>query len=201
MKKQLDTTVMENELRSGSAFFRAVPQRQDQAEEAHSIPPPTAQEDFGSNTATPSLSSPLDGLPAIKPPKKEANLAPVMPLKHLPTDQPPPSPPLIETPRQMGGESARQTDGQSDDPGTLPSLSPTPPLREETKERINERTNEVSNVKRQKIRHTFDIYADQLLSLKEIQLRRARVFEEVYRLGDLVQEALDGFITKERNKE
>lgn len=204
MKKQLDTSVMENELRSGSAFFRAVPQRQDQPEKAQPTPLSTQQKDVALNAAVPS-SSPFDNASAIKPPKKEANLDPVIPLRQAQTEQPPPSPPLTETPYQMAGEAARQTDGQPDEPTPFSPLDRTLPQIEETKERINgrsnERTDEPYNVKRQKIRHTFDIYADQLLSLKEIQLNRARGLEKVYRLGDLVQEALDTFITKERNKE
>lgn len=61
-----------------------------------------------------------------------------------------------------------------------------------TKERLMERT---------KIRHTFDILADQLLSLREIALEREKIFGSRVLIGDLVQEALDMFITKERNKE
>ncbi len=71
-----------------------------------------------------------------------------------------------------------------------------------------ERRNEVTNVERnertfqrRKIRHTFDIYEDQLLSLKEVAIERQKLFGERVLLGDLVQEALDALITKERNKE
>jgi len=73
---------------------------------------------------------------------------------------------------------------------------------------LEERRNEVSNVgknertfQRGKIRHTFDIYEDQLLSLKEVAIARQKLFGERVLLGDLVQEALDTLITKERNKE
>jgi hypothetical protein len=75
---------------------------------------------------------------------------------------------------------------------------------EQTNVRINERSgdrsNERSNV-RKKIRHTFDIYHDQLLSLRELALNREVLFGERVLLGDLVQEALDMLITKERNTE
>jgi hypothetical protein len=54
---------------------------------------------------------------------------------------------------------------------------------------------------RKKLRHTFDIYYDQLLSLRELALSREMLFGERVLLGDLVQEALDMFITKERNNE
>lgn len=204
MKKQLDTTVMENELRSGSAFFRALPQQQNQVEQAEASSLLPSQEDFNPNAAVP-VNSPLDNDPTIKLPKKETNLAPAAPLEGMQTNQTVASPSLRETPQKMEGESTKQTDEQSNDSRTSLALNPPSPPKEETKERINERslerTDEPYNVKRQKIRHTFDIYADQLLSLKEIQLQRARGLEKVYRLGDLVQEALEAFITKERNKE
>jgi hypothetical protein len=73
---------------------------------------------------------------------------------------------------------------------------------------ITERSNEPPNdplkqrpIIRTKIRHTFDIYEDQLLSLKEINLNREILFGQRVLIGDTVQEALDMFITKERNKE
>ncbi len=77
-----------------------------------------------------------------------------------------------------------------------PEKPPTPQPFERRNVRTNERTFE-----RRKIRHTFDIYADQLLSLREIAIEREKLFSERVLLGDLVQEALDAFITKERNKE
>lgn len=65
-----------------------------------------------------------------------------------------------------------------------------------TKVRTNERFNE-----RTKVRHTFDILADQLLALREISIERQKMFGERVLLGDLVQEALDMFIATERNKQ
>lgn len=59
----------------------------------------------------------------------------------------------------------------------------------------NERSNE-----RRKVRHTFDILADQLLALREIVIEREKLFGKRVLLGELAQEALDLFITKERNK-
>jgi hypothetical protein len=50
---------------------------------------------------------------------------------------------------------------------------------------------------RRKTRHGFDIFEDQVFSLKEIQLRRQRETGKRYLLGDLAKEALDMFITKE----
>jgi len=68
-----------------------------------------------------------------------------------------------------------------------------------TNERTSERTNE-RYIKRRKIRHTFDIYADQLLSLREISIEEEKYTGERVLLGDLAQQALDMFISKQRNK-
>ncbi|MBI3732423.1 MAG: hypothetical protein HY259_03065 [Chloroflexi bacterium] len=65
-------------------------------------------------------------------------------------------------------------------------------------------TNEPANARtkeRRKIRHTFDILADQLLSLREIAIAREKTFGQRVLLGELMQEALDLFIARERNKE
>jgi len=63
---------------------------------------------------------------------------------------------------------------------------------EETNERINERTN--GQDERRVIRHSFDIYHDQLMQLGEIQMRRYRATGKKPKLGRLVQEALDHYI-------
>ena len=88
-----------------------------------------------------------------------------------------------------------------------PTPVPPPPAVKEvaTEQQVtnvptNERTVEREK-ERRKIRHTFDIYDDQLFSLKELALERQKLFGKRELLGDLVQEALDAFITKERNKE
>jgi len=66
---------------------------------------------------------------------------------------------------------------------------------EETNERINERT----NVQRERrvIRHSFDIYHDQLMQLGEIQMRLYREAGKKPKLGQLVQDALDRYIRTE----
>lgn len=69
-----------------------------------------------------------------------------------------------------------------------------------TNDKPNVSTTEQS-VERRKVRHTFDILADQLLTLKEIAIGREKTFGKRALLGNLVQEALDLFIAKERNKE
>lgn len=69
-----------------------------------------------------------------------------------------------------------------------------------TNEITNERTNETTNVERVKIRHTFDIFKDQLMSFKKIKYEREAKFGKTVRIGDLAQQALDMFITTENNK-
>ncbi len=66
-------------------------------------------------------------------------------------------------------------------------------------QRSNERTIERATV-RKKVRHTFDVLSDQLLSLREIAVQREATFGRHVLLGDLVQEARDSFIARERNK-
>jgi hypothetical protein len=76
---------------------------------------------------------------------------------------------------------------------------------EHTKEQNNERSDERTEKRtsgRMRVRHSFDIYQDQLLSLKEIALHRQKTTGERVLLGDLVQEALDTFIkTNEQTDE
>ena|SRR6266496_1355571 len=140
-------------------------------------------EDFDPNAAPP-LGSPIDDYPTIeKPtsvmvPEKSSISDPVAPLKRSQQQHPTlSSAPSEDTPNHN---------------------SPPSPIR--TNEPTNLRSFERSN-ERMKIRHTFDIFADQLISLREISLQRELTFGKRTLLGDLVQEALDLFITKERNKE
>jgi hypothetical protein len=70
--------------------------------------------------------------------------------------------------------------------------------------RTNERTNvrrhttsvvdERAEEPRRRIRHSFDIWEDQLLSLAEIQAQRFTTTRHKPKLGELVQEALDAYI-------
>lgn len=77
-----------------------------------------------------------------------------------------------------------------------PQVSPPTAVTKTTNERSNERT-----MKRGKTRHTFDIFLDQLISLREIALSREKSLDKRFLLGELVQEALDMFITRERSKD
>ena len=68
---------------------------------------------------------------------------------------------------------------------------------QETPVRPNERPNE-RPLERKKTRHTFDIFPDQLIALRELAIQRERRVGRRVLLGDLVQEALDLFIRQER---
>lgn len=94
-------------------------------------------------------------------------------------------PALVEEPKERNQSTEEPTK-------QTPMEAPKERTMKRTDERLMERT---------KIRHTFDILADQLFSLREIALEREKLFGRRVLIGDLVQEALDTFITKERNKE
>ena len=104
------------------------------------------------------------------------------PLDDMPTIQKPPS-----TPPEAEKSSSKKVNKEIE--------------KEPTNERTLQRTNVRSLEQRNKIRHTFDIFSDQLLSLRELAIDREKTFGKRVLIGDLVQEALDMFITKERNKE
>ncbi len=78
----------------------------------------------------------------------------------------------------------------------LSDSSPNEPTNVRTNEPLNERS-----IVRKKIRHTFDVFPDQLLSLRRITVEREDRFGKRVLLGDLIQEALDLLIAKERTKE
>lgn len=67
---------------------------------------------------------------------------------------------------------------------------------ERLSERSNEQTREAVQSPRRRIRHSFDIWEDQLLSLAEIQARLFLITRRKPKLGELVQEALDAYITR-----
>jgi hypothetical protein len=95
--------------------------------------------------------------------------------------------------------------------GELAELSETPASPEHTaiaaksepvinNERTTGRTNDRTN-ERPKVRHSFDIYRDQLLSLAQIQAERFRESGRKPKVGELVQEAIDQYVaaTKQTN--
>lgn len=83
-------------------------------------------------------------------------------------------------------------------PDALDEDAPSVPP-EETKDRSSTRNNHrstVRTVERTKIRHSFDVYRDQLLSLSDIQADMYRQVGKKPKVGDLVQEALDAYIAR-----
>ena len=89
---------------------------------------------------------------------------------------------------------AAQVAAEPDDPSNG-SSSQRQPRAQRTNERTNERT-----VERLRVRHSFDIWQDQLLRLSEIQAERFSRSGRKPKLGELVQEALDAYIAKERKR-
>jgi hypothetical protein len=65
-------------------------------------------------------------------------------------------------------------------------------LNEPTSERTNVRTNKIKE--RIKIRHSFDIYQDQLFDLQALQLAFLRKGKSKMKLGVMVQEAIDMYL-------
>lgn len=68
---------------------------------------------------------------------------------------------------------------------------------ERTVERSNER---LFKPKREKIRHTFDIYKDQLMSLQIIQLEKVQAGKKKPKLGKMVSEGIDLFLKQAASK-
>ena len=101
-----------------------------------------------------------------------------MSLSSDPSDQDGPS--AIERSNERTNERSAELDAEN---GTSFDLL--------ANERSNERTNE-----RARVRHSFDIYSDQLISLGDIQITLHRQSGRKPKLGDLVQEALDEYIER-----
>lgn len=89
---------------------------------------------------------------------------------------------------------AREAEAIPETP-TTPSTSRPSTKSARTNGRTNERT-----VERTRVRHSFDIWQDQLLGLTEVQAERFSQSGRKPKLGELVQEALDAYITKERKR-
>jgi sugar-specific transcriptional regulator TrmB len=70
-------------------------------------------------------------------------------------------------------------------------VQPKKPKTERAVERSNERT-----VERTKVRHSFDVFEDQLTTLEEIQHKAKKANGKKPSLGDLIQEALDKWIAE-----
>jgi hypothetical protein len=85
--------------------------------------------------------------------------------------------------------SKRSDKGKAAGDGQLPK-----PKIERTTERSSDRT-----VERKKVRHSFDVFEDQLTTLEEIQHKAKKANGKKPSLGDLIQEALDKWIAEKLN--
>lgn len=70
---------------------------------------------------------------------------------------------------------------------------------EQTDDASNERTVERTNG-RLRVRHSFDVFADQLLALTEIQAEQYRKTGHKPKMGELVQTAIDAYIARRRRR-
>lgn len=137
------------------------------------------------------------------PKKKEKRIKPEdVDLSGVPTikkkDKQPTQSPATEPAQGVNTPTSESKQPKPDKRGKdRPDVRMNETMNVRTNVRNNERTSERSK-DRTKIRHSFDVYKDQLLSLKEIQLQRELVTGDKTLLGDLVQEALDLLIEKER---
>jgi hypothetical protein len=97
--------------------------------------------------------------------------------------------------------------------GTTPETRPTAvdgkpaPRRRAGKSRSNDGTDERTNGRtddrtdeRSRVRHSFDVWRDQLLALTQIQVERFDRTGKKPKLGELVQEALDAYIAQQRKR-
>jgi hypothetical protein len=132
-------------------------------------------EDFDPQSV-PILGSPLNEMPQILRPQNAPSAS-----KHAP-----------QTPVVLG---EGMIFSQPLPVGSSPVTKELPP---ETPARPNVRTNE-RTLERKKARHSFDVFSDQLITLREIAIQREKRVGQRVLLGDLVQEALDLFIGQERN--
>ena len=69
-------------------------------------------------------------------------------------------------------------------------------------ERTTERTNVRTEIKpkREKIRHTFDIYQDQLIALQVLQLKAVQSGKKKPKLGKMVSEGIDLYLKQKASK-
>jgi hypothetical protein len=103
--------------------------------------------------------------------------------------------PPIDYPTSIGGGIFRPREVVESELAAVeqvPLATPDPALAVETPPaRTNERSNE-----RRSVRHSFDVRQDQLLALAEIQAELFSKTGKKPKLGELVQEALDGYIAR-----
>ncbi len=105
------------------------------------------------------------------------------------------------------GEDPADTAAFSED-GTVPRTRPVgvagdPAPRQRAAPRPNEGNNGRTNVRtneRTRVRHSFDVWQDQLLALTQIQVERFNRTGKKPKLGELVQEALDAYVAQQRKR-
>lgn len=121
---------------------------------------------------------------------------------------PVPDPPRVSIPEPLPGKSqishpqdVTTPPNERSNERTVEPSPYTPVKRSDirTVERTEDRPSRRYPV-REKIRHSFDVYADQLISLRELAIEQEKLFGERVLIGDLVQQAIDMLITKERNQ-
>lgn len=87
----------------------------------------------------------------------------------------------------------------------------TEPTNEGRKERTNGRPNELVNgrtdgrtkeqpIERAKVRHSFDVYKDQLLALNQLQAEAVLATGRKPGISEMVQEALDKYLSRGSRK-
>ena len=112
-----------------------------------------------------------------------------------------PSPPPPPTQQQVPNNEKQVTDrtnGRADERSNDQKTVRTEVQSDErTSVQAVESTNDPST-ERPKVRNAFDVYADQIFSLRELAIRRSKREGKRVTLGELVQEAFDNFI--EQNK-
>lgn len=101
---------------------------------------------------------------------------------------------LVRSTKLPPAPDTEHTADQADTPASTP-----PSQKHRTNERSNERTDERTiqrTNERAKVRHSFDVYQDQLLQLSDVQADIYRRTGRKPKIGDLVQMALDAYIER-----
>lgn len=102
---------------------------------------------------------------------------------------------VVEAERTQGEEAPVPAVQERPNNGTDKRTDDQPNTR--TNERTNDRTDEQTSlrtIERATVRHSFDIYRDQLMALGEIQMDIFKRTGKKPKLGPLVQDALDRYI-------
>lgn len=187
--KKLDESRIINELEGSSLFFKqnpiqsTPPSEENDPVSAPGVVAPRPQNDDKRSTP------PFLPIPAQGPLQAVSTATPSAPQISSQTDPRAPLPPNEEGAMNRTNEISERTVDRSD-------VRSNDLLNKQINDRLNERRGE-----RTKVRHSFDILSGQMIALREIALNREITTGKRTLLGDLVQEALDLFIGKERIKD